>query len=188
MNIEVIEEPAAVLDAYGDIPITFEVTEELEVTTERGGGFRLQARPLTQSYLKDYDTIGLRPERWAERFDLSGWGFFSAVKAGQCLGRAAVARDAPILELLEGRLDLALLWDLRVAPSARRGGVGSALFHAAVAWAAARGCRQLRIETQNNNVAACRFYARQGCELLTVRRGAYPEVPDEIQLVWFKDL
>jgi GNAT superfamily N-acetyltransferase len=90
--------------------------------------------------------------------------------------------------MFEGRSDLAVLWDIRVAPSTRRCGVGAALFEAAEAWASAKGCRQLKVETQNVNVAACRFYARRGCELRATHGGAYSELPDEIQLLWYKDL
>ena len=140
------------------------------------------------SYVKDYDAIHDSPMRWPEQFDLSNWGFFSALSGTQCVGRAAVAWDTPTMEMLEGRRDLALLWDIRVAPSARRRGVGAALLGAAVTWARSHGCLQLKIETQNINVAACRFYAKQGCVLRAVHRGAYPELPDEIQLLWFKDL
>ena len=58
----------------------------------------------------------------------------------------------------------------------------------AARWASAQRCRQLRVETQNINVAACRFYAQRGCILQGVHRGIYQEVPDEIQLLWHKDL
>jgi GNAT superfamily N-acetyltransferase len=60
------------------------------------------------------------------------------------------------------RSDLAVLWDIRVQPERRGRGVGKALFYASVDWACRRGCRQLKVETQNVNVAACRFYASQG--------------------------
>lgn len=188
MGIDVIEEPVPALAEYGGIPIAFEVSEVFDVVAETDGGARLEARRVPLPYAKDYDAIGDNPMRWAERFDLSTWGFFSAFSGTQCVGRAAVARDTSTLEMLEGRRDLALLWDIRVAPLARRRGVGSALFDAVVTWARSRGCLQLKVETQNTNVAACRFYAQQGCVLRTVQRGAYPELPDEVQLLWFKDL
>jgi GNAT superfamily N-acetyltransferase len=92
------------------------------------------------------------------------------------------------LVLAEGRDDVAVLWDLRVSPAARGHGVGAGLFRAAEAWAAARACREMKVETQNINVPACRFYARQGCVLSEVRPGAYPNLPDETQLLWRKDL
>ncbi len=88
--------------------------------------------------------------------------------------------------MLEGHIDLAVLWDIRVNPAVRGGGVGRALFNAAMSWAARRGCHRLKIETQNNNVAACRFYQRMGCHLHAVHRNIYPEFPDEIQLIWMK--
>jgi ribosomal protein S18 acetylase RimI-like enzyme len=99
-----------------------------------------------------------------------------------------VAFDTTGVDMLEGRSDLSVLWDIRVAPDARGRGVGAALFRAAEAWAAARGCRWLKVETQNVNVPACRFYARQGCVLGGIHRFAYPELPDEIQLLWYRDL
>ena len=188
MSINVIEEPAAALAEYAGIPIAFEVREIFEVLAEADGSVQLEARRVPVSYVKDYDALHDSPMRWADQFDLSNWRFFSALSGAQCVGRAAVACNTPTMEMLEGRRDLALLWDIRVAPSARRRGVGSALFDAAVRWARSRGCLQLKIETQNINVAACRFYAQQGCVLRGVHRGAYPELPDEVQLLWFKDL
>jgi streptothricin acetyltransferase len=184
----VIEEPVSALAEYGGISIAFEVSEMFDVITEADGCARLEVRRVPVPYVKDYDAIDGGPMRWAERFDLSNWGFFSALRDAQCVGRAAVARDTSALEMLEGLSDVALLWDIRVAPFARRRGVGSALFDAVVTWARSRGCLQLTVETQNTNVAACRFYAREGCALRTVKRGAYPALPDEVQLIWCKDL
>jgi GNAT superfamily N-acetyltransferase len=188
MSIRVIEEPIPALAEYAGISIAFEVREVLDVLAEADGGHRLEPRAVPAPYVKDYDAIGNSPTRWAEQFDLSSWGFFSAFSGAECVGRAAVARDTPSLDMLEGRSDLALLWDIRVAPQTRRHGVGSALFAAAAAWAASRGCVQLRVETQNINTAACRFYAQRGCILQSVHPAAYPEQPDEIQLLWSKDL
>ncbi len=188
MGIDVIEEPVPALAAYCGIPIAFDVSEVFDVVTEADGSARLEARRVPLPYVKDYDALGDNPMRWTERFDLSNWGFFAAFSGAQCVGRAAVARDTSTLGMLEGRKDLALLWDLRVAPVARRRGVGSALFDAVVTWARSRGCLQLKIETQNINVPACRFYSQKGCVLRTVQSGAYPELPDEVQLIWFKDL
>ena len=63
-----------------------------------------------------------------------------------------------------------------------------ALCAAAEEWALARGCGQLKVETQNVNVPACRFYAAQGCELGVIDRFAYPRLPKEIQLLRSKEL
>jgi hypothetical protein len=37
-------------------------------------------------------------------------------------------------------------------------------------------------------LAACQFYARQGCTLGAIHRFAYPELPEETQLLWYKQL
>ena len=92
------------------------------------------------------------------------------------------------LAMLEDRRDLAVLWDIRVSPDARSRGIGSALFGAVEKWAESRGYRQLKVETQNINVPARRFYERQGCKLRAIRHLAYPNLPDEIQMLWYKDL
>lgn len=81
-----------------------------------------------------------------------------------------------------------LLWDIRVAPDRRGQGIGRALFHAAEEWALARGYRELKVETQNINVPACRFYAALGCRLRVVREEAYPTCPGEAQFLWYKAL
>ena len=112
----------------------------------------------------------------------------AAYLAGVRVAGAVVAIRTEGLDLLEGREDLALLWDLRVAPESRNRGIGSALFAAAVRWSRARGCAQLEVETQNINVSACNFYARRGCRLEAVHHDAYPDLPDEIQLLWVLDL
>ncbi len=192
MEIEILEEAAtATLVEYARIPIAFEVDRVLDVEVrDHGlGGFVLSERKLQAPYGKDYDaTLGEGPASWAKRFDLSRWGLLAARVEGRRVGGAAVAFDAPGIIMLEGRRDLAALWDIRVARDVRGRGIGSRLFEAAEAWAAARGCRQLKIETQNINVPACRFYARQGCVLGAIHRFAYPGLPGEVQLLWYKDL
>ncbi len=191
MRVEAAPDPAAALREYASVPIAFEVRSVLDVSEQDEGpaGFLLTERRLDAPYVKDYDAIpGEHPAGWAERFDVSRWGVIAAWVAGRRVGGAVVAFRTPELDMLEGRDDLAVLWDIRVAPEARGQGVGSALFRTAEAWARARGCRQLKVETQNVNVAACRFYARQGCELRAICRHAYPGLPDEVQLLWYKEL
>jgi hypothetical protein len=40
--------------------------------------------------------------------------------------------------------------------------VGLTLFRAAESWSAARGCRQLKVETQDINVPDCRLNTKAG--------------------------
>jgi GNAT superfamily N-acetyltransferase len=93
--------------------------------------------------------------------------------------------------MLGGRRDMAVLWDIRVRPEARRSGIGARLFEHAAQWARERNCRLLKIETQNVNVPACRFYSRMGGRLGEINRYAYaghPGVAHEVMLVWYLDL
>ena len=191
MKVEIVEEPITALEEYAGIPIAFEVAVVLDVADPGNdlAEFVLTERRLEVSYVKDYDAInGQNPTEWSRRFDVSSWRLFAARAEGRRIGGAVVACNTPDLAMLEGGGDLAVLWDIRVSLEARRQEVGSALFRAAEVWAKARGRRQLKIETQNINVPACRFYARKGCVLAAVNRFAYPELPDEIQLLWHKDL
>ena len=191
MTIGLTEEPMMALPEYARVPIVFTVDRVLDVTNCDGdpGRFLLSERRLDVPYEKDYDAIaGEGPLQWARRFDLSKWALFTARSTAGIVGGAAVACDTAGLAMLEGRRDLAVLWDIRVAPNARRQGLGSALFERVEAWARLHGCRQLKIETQNTNVQACRFYERQGCQLRAIQRGAYPQLAEEIQLLWYKDL
>jgi GNAT superfamily N-acetyltransferase len=191
MTIELAEEPMAALPEYARVPIIFTVDRVLDVTNhdDRPGRFSLSERRLEGPYEKDYDAIaGEGPLHWGHRFDLSQWALFTARFGDRIVGGATVAFDTPGVTMLEGRRDLAVLWDIRVAPDARHQGVGSALFQRVEACAQLHGCRQLEIETQNINVSACRFYERQGCRLQAVHRAAYPELPEEFQLLWYKDL
>ena len=130
MTIELTEEPMAALPEYARVPIIFTVDRVLDVTTrDDGRGFALSERRLEVPYEKDYDAIaGEGPSQWRRRFDLSKWALFTARFANRIVGGATVAFDTPGLTMLEGRRDLAVLWDIRVAPDARRQGVGSALF------------------------------------------------------------
>jgi ribosomal protein S18 acetylase RimI-like enzyme len=192
MKVEIGEERPAFLAAYARVSIAFEVTSVYDVAAPDGGlgGLVLAERALDAPWVKNYDALpGGSPLEWATRFDLSRWGLFAArARGGAVVGAAAVAHDAAELDALRGRRDLAVLWDVRVAPEARGRGVGTALLAAAESWAAARGARWLVIETQNVNVPACRFYARHGCVLGGIHRFAYPDLPDEVQLLWYEAL
>jgi ribosomal protein S18 acetylase RimI-like enzyme len=191
MDLEITEEPIVAAAELARVSIAFEVESVFDVSAQDGGlgGLVLSERRLDVSYVKDYDTMeGENPTQWAERFDVSNWGLIGARSHGVRVGGAVVAFNTKGINMLEGRRDLAVLWDIRVSQEARGRGVGFALFRAVEAWAEARGCRQVKIETQNINVPACRFYARQGCVLGAINRFAYPEHPDEVQLLWHKML
>jgi GNAT superfamily N-acetyltransferase len=152
-------------------------------------GARLIEEPIEKPFVKDYDAYAEeKPSRWRERFDLSNWGIFAAFDGAKRIGGAATAWKTPEIFMLEGREDLACLWDLRVAPEYRGKQIGQRLFEYALNWAKMRNCRLFKVETQNINVPACRFYLKQGCELGAINRFAYPDLPNEIQLIWYRKI
>jgi len=190
VNVVVTDGPVERMDEYARVPISFVVRSVLQVRPiDRGlGGIELAERPVDRPWIKDYDEASDRPQRWERRFDVASWRRFTARAGGELAGGAVVAFDTPGVDMLEGRRDLAVLWDIRVMPGMRGHGVGTALFRAAAAWAHGRGARWMKIETQTLNVAACRFYARMGAELGSLHRFAYPDLPDEVALYWYLDL
>jgi len=191
LGVDIKQEPISRVGRLSQIPIAFRVASVLNVSVNDGGlgGISLTEAPVDQPWVKDYDAIhNDGPSRWTKQFDLKNWGLLTAHEADRLIGGAVVAYDTPGVDMLEGRSDLAVLWDIRVADDFRYRGVGTKLFTAAAEWAESRGCRLLKIETQNINVAACRFYAKMGCTLGAVNRYAYPDLPQEVQLIWYKQL
>jgi len=188
--VRALEPTEEQLRGYGEIPIAFTVHSRFRVEEIAGGsgGWRLKEEAVRPPFIKDYDEGGDRPLRWAQKRDLSSWVILAALQDSARLGGGVVAWNTPGVDMLEERDDLAVLWDLRIHPDHRRTGIGTRLFDHAAAWARSKGCRQLKVETQNINVRACKFYAKQGCYLGAVHPGAYPEYPDEVQLLWYLDL
>lgn len=184
------------LDQYVKIPIAFEVRSVLSVeVVEHGlGGITFREEPVRSPYVKDYDASpDGSPLLWPSQWDVSNWGFFLAIDIdeGTDVGAMAIAHRTPGMHMLAGRGDVAVLWDIRVCPERRHTGVGSALFEHAAAWSRKHGCAELRIDTQDVNAPACRFYARSGCRLILIDREAYascPPVARETKLVWALDL
>jgi len=194
MALEVDGIGADRLADYASVPMVCDVRSLLDVDEINGGigGLGLRERPVQVPYKKDYDAYADGgPLDWPERFDISKWGLWIGREDGNVVGGAAVAWNSPGVQMLEERNDLAVLWDIRIRASNRLHGIGTALFRKAASWAKSKGCRLLKIETQNVNVGACRFYAKMGCFLGRIDRLAYsqcPGVAGEVMLIWYLDL
>ena len=187
--VEIEERNVTGVDAIAEIPIAFEVDRVFIVERRADGELTLLEATAARSFVKDYDRIpGNAPSQWSDVFDLSNWGLLTAKRAGELVGCVLIAFDTPDLDLLAGRGDIAAIWDIRVRPEERGQGVGTALMRAAEGWARAMGCSELMVETQNINVGACRLYERSGFQLREADAEAYPDFPDETQLIWTKHL
>ena len=188
MNIQIRQETLNDLEDYAQVPMVYTVRSRYRAeVVDRGlGGWILQEEPVDPPYEKDYDEPE-SPMRWLRR-DISTWTFFAAYDGQHRVGGAVVAWNTPELHMLEARTDLAALWDIRVRREYRRSGIGSRLFDRCANWAKGKGCGQLKIETQDNNVPACRFYSAKGCVLRGIHHGTYAEYPKEVQFLWYLDL
>ena len=191
MTLTIIEEPRSRLAEYAQVRIGFTVAERFDdqaLAALRHDAFA-QAVAVSPPYWKDYDSYpGGHPSGWPGQFDLSRWTILAAYDRARRVGGAAIIVDDPQIDLLRDCPACALLWDVRVAPDARRQGVGSALLEAVEQHACERGARSLRVETQDVNVPACRFYNAQGFRLERATPEAYAELPNEVQLLWRKPL
>ena len=155
----------------------------MDVSGDAPGSFSLVEQPVDKPWIKDYDKSN-PPSTLPSRWDLANWAIFLAIKGSSPVGGCIVAHNTPGVDMLQGRTDLAVLWDIRVAPNFRGRGLGRQLFDAATTWAQCRGCYELQVETQNINVPACRFYRNMGCALIRITPDAYDECPGEHQLLW----
>ncbi|KIJ43922.1 hypothetical protein M422DRAFT_30732 [Sphaerobolus stellatus SS14] len=189
------------LPIYDTIPMLVRVESEYAVEPIDGGlgGFLFQLKEVTTPYTKDLGKYE-KPSKYEERFDISNWAFFIAFDTDKpnpdgsgplAVGAITLVGRTPNVDMLDRRDDLAVLWDIRVREESQRLGLGTKLFTTAVRWARKQGFRQLKIEAQNNNIAACRFYRKQGALLGGLNRYAYYDDPDirgDVQLLWYLDL
>lgn len=81
----------------------------------------------------------------------------------------------------------AWVWNLMLDKSARGIGLGRRLVEHSIEWARYRKLRAVMLETQTNNVPACRFYERMGFQLVGINDAHYSNHDydrDEIALFW----
>ena len=146
---------------------SFRVTEELRPRFSEGRfGYDIVAvTPYQKSYADDED-------------EQADGELFIARLNGQPAGAIALS------DAWNGyvRID-----NLLVDASLRRAGVATALLHHAVDWYRARQRPGIMLETQNNNVAACRLYERFGFRLGGFDLHLYGALaqPPEIALFWY---
>jgi len=180
------------LPQYDLIPMLVHISAYYRIEKHnRGlGGFTLVETPV-EPYVKDFCSADDESVAQWKRFDLSNWAFFMAFDNERPVGGAAVAARTKKIHMLSGRDDLAVLWDIRVDDAYKHQGIGQALFDMAVIWSRSQGLRQMKIECQNNNVPAVKFYHKQGAILSAIDEYAYYKelkYKHEAQLIWFLDL
>lgn len=176
---------------YDQVSQNVNVSSEFRVTRiDNGlGGFVFEEVPVTP-YVKDLSKYEIASE-YEKMFDISNWRFYMAFDGDIPVGAMTVAGTTEGMDMLGGRTDACVLWDIRVADEYKHKGIGQRMLDLGIAAAKDDGYRVMIIECQNNNVTACRFYRKQGALLSKIDMNAYdsePEVADEVQFVWHLDL
>jgi len=192
MEYKIIEINIDDMQKYAAVPISFNVKSILEpVQIDKGiGGIKFVEREVIP-YIKNNDEFGSGAVNWHKRFDTSNWVRFAVIdKEKNFIGGATVAYNTENVNMLEGRIDITVLWDLRVHPKYRGIGIGRALIDKVAEWSKSKDCVMIKIETQNSNVRACRFYSAMGCRLGGIKMHNYKEkgLENEIMLFWYLDL
>ena len=143
-----------------------------------------------EPYTKDLSIYECAIE-YEKQFDISNWRFYMAFDGDMPIGAMTIAGTTNGMNMLAGRDDACVLWDIRVADAYKYSGVGQKLLDMGILGAKEDRYRQMIIECQNNNIPACKFYKKQGAVLSKIDMYAYysePEVRDEIQFVWYLDI
>ena len=153
---------------------SFEVKSKLVLTAENGRiTYTVQD---VSPYTKQYGPEAVEPESYMNDPDK---GVFFAWLGDKVIGQIRLRRFWNGYAYIE---------DISVKPDYRGEGIGRALINHAITWAKEKGFPGLMLETQDNNVAACRLYARCGFELRgfdTHLYKAQDPSSDEIALYWY---
>ena len=171
MPLEIVSVPSLPPEA-AEVDFSFEIDGEILAPFD-DEPFRVRPLPPRRKL------YGL-DEALFEARDAAEEALFLARGGGGVAGYVAVSR---------GWNGCAEIDDIAVARPFRRRGLAGRLMDSAVLWARAEGMTTLRLETQSNNVAACRFYRRYGFELGGYDRFLYgrlePDVAGDVALFWY---
>lgn len=130
----------------------------------------LYEKPYMQEYTDDtwdYATYINNPDKT----------IFLAYSEVQCIGQIVLKKDWNKYAFIE---------DICVVKSARGKGIGTALIHKAIEWAKSSSLMGLALETQDNNLLACRFYAKCGFVIGAVNTMLYRNFNNrEFAVFWY---
>ncbi len=127
-----------------------------------------------QSYMKAYPN-----DTWdyAAYINHPDQTIFLAYSDAGCVGQIVLKRDWNGYAFIE---------DICVAKSERGQGIGTAFIQKAIEWAKNSHLQGLALETQDNNLLACRFYAKCGFVIGAVNTMLYRNFhQDEFAVFWY---
>lgn len=129
----------------------------------------LYENPYVKEYPSDFDRNSYidNPEK----------AVFFAYLDMECAGQIVLKKDWNKYAFIE---------DLCVARSVRGQGIGTSLIQTAIKWVKESDLKGLALETQDNNLLACRFYAKCGFVIGSVNTMLYKNFNnDEFAVFWY---
>lgn len=174
MNITIREMAESTLRSVKTYGCSFEVTSKLVLNAENGKiSYAIVDVP---PYTKQYGPEEFDPPSYVSDPDRV---IFFAYMDDQLAGQIRVSKHWNAYAYVD---------DIAVNENYRGRGVGWALMQRAIEWAKSKGFPGMMLETQSNNVAGCRLYARCGFELCGFDTHLYKAIDpdtDEIALYWY---
>lgn len=154
------------------------VVEGLNVT------WRLVERPLDPPFISvDYNIDEQDRAEIAQRLKASDGLYLVAEHQGRLVALLDLEREA--------WRDTGMIWNIAVDRAYRRQGLGTRLIRRAIKWGRRRRLRALALETQTNNLPACRFYQKMGFQLCGLDDHFYSNHDierKEVALFWYYEL
>ena len=127
-----------------------------------------------QPYIKEYPSDSFDYTVYIDNPDKI---IFLAYSDAECVGQIVLKRDWNKYAFIE---------DICVAKSVRGQGIGTALIQKAMEWAKNSNLQGLALETQDNNLLACRFYVKCGFVIGAVNTMLYKNFDnEEFAVFWY---
>lgn len=115
---------------------------------------------------------GFPPE---DRFDRRTWRRLLSGQTAALVHESATTIDASAVLLFRQGSDIARLYSISVAPSARGQGLGARLLAACEDQARQRGAERMRLEVRSTNSSATRLYGASGYRVIARLESYYPD-------------
>jgi ribosomal protein S18 acetylase RimI-like enzyme len=178
---------AAEVPGLSEIDVEFESDRFLDVEKTVNGlqaSWRLIERPLVPPFRStDYGLNRQEREQVGARLRQGDGLYLVAEDAGRLGALLDVER--------ERWRDTATVRNILIDRSYRRRGLGRELMTRVIVWARDHGLRGITLETQTNNLAACRFYQAMGFKLCGIDDHFYSNDDigvKEVAIFWWYEL
>lgn len=117
-------------------------------------------------------------ENYAEYINSTNKVVYFSYKSGECIGQVRLRKNWNKYAFIE---------DIAVSQNFRGQGIGSELINKSIEWARQNNLYGLMLETQDNNLLACRFYIKCGFKIGAVDTMLYANFDnnDEKAMFWY---